>query len=112
CEFSALDQLDRSRPCLVKSESNSRNVSLDNRLVDRREDHHRERPTLKSLLVLHILVTGQEDVEALALNQRKQRTVFDTAPLHGYHGANLMQREKPYQLSRHIFVEQDFQKRA
>ena len=77
--------------------------------VDRGHDEHGKRTAFEPLLVLHVLVAGEENVEAFTLDQRQQRAVFDAAPLHTDHRMNFMPGQRSGKLLGHVFVEQNFQ---
>ena len=83
------------------------NVRPDYRPVDCRHNQHRKRAAFKALLVFHVLVASKKDVKALALDQLKQRAVFDTAPLHTDDGVDLMPGEGPRQLARYVLIEEN-----
>ncbi len=68
------------------------NMRPDHRPIDCRHNQHRKREAFKALLAFHVLVTSKKYVRALALDQLKQRAVFDTSPLHADDGLNLMLR--------------------
>jgi hypothetical protein len=81
----------------------------DHRPVDRGHNQHGKRTVFEPLLVLHVLVAGKENVEAFTLDQRQQRAVLDTAPLHTDHRMDFMPGQRSGELLGHVFVEQDLQ---
>ena len=85
------------------------NIGLDHGPADRGHNQHSERTGFEALLVLHVLVAGEENVETFSLDQRQQRAVRNAAPLHADHRMNFMSLQRPGELMRHVFIEQNLQ---
>jgi len=85
------------------------NVGPDHRPVDRGHNQHGEPKAFKPLLVFHVLVAGQKNVEVVPFDQFQQRSVFDATPLHADNSMNVMPGEGPRQLVRHVLIEENFQ---
>ena len=108
-ELAAINRFDRTGLRLVKGGGDFLSMRPDHRPVDRGHNEHRKRTAFKPLLFIHILVAGQKNVEAVALDQRQQRAVLDAAPLHADDGMNLMLGEGTRQLAWYVLVKQDLQ---
>ena len=88
------------------------NVQPDDGPVDRGHNQHRESAAVEALLRFHVLVACKKHVEALPLDQREQRAVFDAAPFHADDSLNIVLRQKAHQFAWHILVEENLQRCA
>ena len=62
-EHAAINHPDRTGLRLVNGCGDFLDVRPNHRPVDRGHNQHRERPSLKALLVFHVLVAGEEHVK-------------------------------------------------
>src|ERR1700678_2069666 len=54
------------------------------------KDHHRNSPPRKVLLIAHVLVGGQQDIESFRLSSRQQLTILELFPALLRRGAHFM----------------------
>jgi hypothetical protein len=76
------------------------------------QNENGKRAPSEPLLLVHVLVTRQKNVEALSLDQFEKIAILNTAPMHASYGMSLMHWQGSRQLGRHIFVEEDLQRCA
>jgi len=93
-----------------RASSDFLNVPPDHRPVDRRHNQHRKGTAFNLLLLLHVLVAGEEGFKAFTFDQLEECAVFDATPLHANDGVNLMPGQEPRQRTRHVFIEQNLQR--
>ncbi|SPF42541.1 hypothetical protein SBA4_2930036 [Candidatus Sulfopaludibacter sp. SbA4] len=85
------------------------NVRPDHRPVDCGHNQYPKGTAFKLLLVFHVLIASKKHVKAFAFDQLEQRTVFDTAPLHGDNGVYFVSGQGSRQLGRYVLIEQNLQ---
>jgi hypothetical protein len=76
--------------------------------VNRGKHDHCERPPFDCLLILQVLVAGNENLEALRSKQLEKFTVLDAAPAEPDDRAYLVTKELPPKWMWNVLIKQHF----
>jgi hypothetical protein len=93
------------RPRGIQRRRNLVNMGPDHGPVDRGHNQDGKRTVSKPLLILHVLVAGEENVESFTLDQTQQLSILDAAPFHANHSMSFMPGQQPGKLLRYVLVE-------